>query len=95
VVPVPGARPAPARLGTLHFGQHSEGLVTSLVYPPDDLVLVVKIQRLGDLNLLIYNSLNQFPIAFPRRIFVIVDFRNSVTEWTHVANPPIPFFIDS
>ena len=35
-------------LRTLHFGLHAEGLVTFLVYPPDDLVLVVKIQRLGD-----------------------------------------------
>jgi hypothetical protein len=34
-------------LRTLHFGQHHEGLVTFLVYPPDDLVLVVKIQWLG------------------------------------------------
>jgi hypothetical protein len=33
---------------TLHFGPHDEGLVTFLVYPPDDLVLVVKIQWLGD-----------------------------------------------
>ena len=35
-------------LRTLHFGQHHEGLVTFLVYPPDDLVLVVKIQWLGE-----------------------------------------------
>ena len=35
-------------LRTLHFGPHDEGLVTFLVYPPDDLVLVVKIQWLGD-----------------------------------------------
>lgn len=35
-------------LRTLPFGPHSEGLVTFLVYPPDDLVLVVKIQWLGD-----------------------------------------------
>jgi len=35
-------------LRTLHFGQHSEGLVTFLVYPPDDLVLVVRIQWLGE-----------------------------------------------
>ena len=34
-------------LRTLHFGQHGEGLVTFLVYPPDDLVLVVRIQWLG------------------------------------------------
>ncbi len=33
---------------TLHFGPHDEGLVTFLVYPPDDLVLVVKIQWLGE-----------------------------------------------
>jgi hypothetical protein len=38
--------PRPVR--TLHFGPHNEGLVTFLVYPPDDLVLVVKIQWLGD-----------------------------------------------
>ena len=37
---------APVR--TLHFGQHHEGLVTFLVYPPDELVLVVKIQWLGE-----------------------------------------------
>ena len=30
-------------LRTLHFGPHSEGLVTFLVYPPDDLVLVTRI----------------------------------------------------
>ena len=35
-------------LRTLHFGPHDEGLVTFLVYPPDDIVLVVKIQWLGD-----------------------------------------------
>jgi hypothetical protein len=35
-------------LRTLHFGPHDEGLVTFLVYPPDDLVLVVKIQWLGE-----------------------------------------------
>ncbi len=35
-------------LRTLHSGSHDEGLVTFLVYPPDDLVLVVKIQWLGD-----------------------------------------------
>jgi hypothetical protein len=39
----------PAKLlRTLHFGPHNEGLVTFLIYPPDDLVLVVKIQWLGD-----------------------------------------------
>ncbi len=34
-------------LRSLHFGPHGGGLVTFLVYPPDDLVLVVKIQWLG------------------------------------------------
>ena len=34
-------------LRTLHFGQHDDGLVTFLVYPPDELVLVVRIQWLG------------------------------------------------
>lgn len=38
----------PAPLRTLHFGPNHEGLVTFLVYPPDDLVLVVRIQWLGD-----------------------------------------------
>jgi hypothetical protein len=44
-----GRSPAdPARpLRTLAFGPHGEGLVTFLVYPPDDLVLVVRIQWLG------------------------------------------------
>jgi hypothetical protein len=37
----------PAPLRTLHFGTSAEGLVTFLVYPPDDLVLVVRIQWLG------------------------------------------------
>ena len=37
-----------APLRTLDFGQHHEGLVTFLVYPPDDLVLVVRLQWLGD-----------------------------------------------
>jgi hypothetical protein len=32
---------------SLHFGSDGGGLVTFLVYPPDDLVLVVKIQWLG------------------------------------------------
>jgi hypothetical protein len=41
----PDAMSMPLR--TLHFGRHSEGLVTFLVYPPDDLVLVVRIQWLG------------------------------------------------
>jgi len=35
-------------LRTLYFGPHGEGLVTFLVYPPDDLVLVVRIQWLGE-----------------------------------------------
>jgi hypothetical protein len=30
-----------------HFGPDGGGLVTFLVYPPDDLVLAVKIQWLG------------------------------------------------
>ena len=34
-------------LRTLPFGSHSQGLVTFLIYPPDDLVLVAKIQWLG------------------------------------------------
>jgi hypothetical protein len=39
----------PARaLRTLPFGPHSQGLVTFLTYPPDNLVLVVKIQWIGD-----------------------------------------------
>jgi hypothetical protein len=38
----------PALLRTLHFGDHHEGLVTFLAYPPDDLVLVVRLQWLGD-----------------------------------------------
>jgi hypothetical protein len=33
---------------SLHFGLRDEGLVTFLIYPPDDLVLVVQIQWLGD-----------------------------------------------
>jgi hypothetical protein len=45
----PGERSdPPAPLRTLHFGRHHEGLVTFLVYPPDELVLVVRIQWLGD-----------------------------------------------
>ena len=35
-------------LRTLPFGPYSQGLVTFLIYPPDDLALVVKIQRIGD-----------------------------------------------
>lgn len=38
----------PALLRTLHFGDHHQGLVTFLVYPPDDLVLVVRIYWLGE-----------------------------------------------
>ena len=34
-------------LRSLHFGKDGGGLVTFLVYPPDDLVLIVKIQWLG------------------------------------------------
>lgn len=37
---------APLRM--LHFGLHHLGLVTFLVYPPDDLILIVKIQWLGE-----------------------------------------------
>jgi hypothetical protein len=43
---LPQAASTPLR--TLHFGRQDEGLVTFLVYPPDDLVLVVRIQWLGD-----------------------------------------------
>jgi hypothetical protein len=32
---------------SMHFGPDGGGMVTFLVYPPDDLVLVVKIQWLG------------------------------------------------
>lgn len=34
-------------LRSLHFGPDGGGVATFLVYPPDDLVLVVKIQWLG------------------------------------------------
>ena len=34
-------------LRSLHFRPDAGGLVTFLVYPPDDLVLVVRIQWLG------------------------------------------------
>jgi hypothetical protein len=37
-----------APLRTLDFGQHHEGLVIFLVYRPGELVLVVKIQWLGE-----------------------------------------------
>jgi hypothetical protein len=35
-------------LRTRYFGPHNEGLVTFLVYPPDDLVLITRIQWLGE-----------------------------------------------
>lgn len=38
----------PKPLRSLHFGQNDEGLVTFLVYLPDDLVLIVRIQWVGD-----------------------------------------------
>jgi hypothetical protein len=38
----------PVPLRTLHFGGSSEGLITFLIYPPDELVLVVRIQWLGE-----------------------------------------------
>jgi hypothetical protein len=41
----PGEPGKPMR--SLHFGQHDEGPVTFLIYPPDELVLVVQIQWLG------------------------------------------------
>jgi hypothetical protein len=41
----PGEPRKPLR--TLYFGHHDQGLVTFLVYPPDDLVLVTRIQWLG------------------------------------------------
>lgn len=44
----PNEPTSPSVLRTLSFGPHSEGLVTFLIYPPDDLVLVVRIQWLGD-----------------------------------------------
>jgi len=42
----PGEPRKPLR--TLYFGPQTEGLVTFLVYPPDDLVLVTRIQWLGE-----------------------------------------------
>jgi hypothetical protein len=39
---------APKDVRTLYFGPLSEGLVMFLVYLPDDLVLVVRIQWLGE-----------------------------------------------
>lgn len=44
----PGEASRSAGLRTLSFGPRNQGLVTFLIYPPDDLVLVVKIQWLGD-----------------------------------------------
>ena len=41
----PGEAPRPMR--SLSFGPNDEGLVTFLVWPPDDLVLVTRIQWLG------------------------------------------------
>jgi hypothetical protein len=34
-------------LRTLYFGPNNEGLVVFLIYPPDDLVLITRIQWLG------------------------------------------------
>ena len=42
----PGEARKPLR--TLYFGLQDEGLVTLLVYPPDDLVLVTRIKWLGE-----------------------------------------------
>jgi hypothetical protein len=42
----PGEPRMPLR--TLYLGPHGEGLVTFLIYPPDDLVLVARIQWLGE-----------------------------------------------
>lgn len=42
----PDERPTPLR--TLCFGPHDERLVTFLVWDPDDLVLVTRIQWLGE-----------------------------------------------
>jgi len=42
----PGEPHKPLR--TLYFGPHHEGLVTFLIYPPDDLVLITRIQWLGE-----------------------------------------------
>ena len=45
----PGELADPPALGRPRpGGQHHEGLVTFLIYPPDDLVLVVQLQWLGD-----------------------------------------------
>ena len=45
---MPGEAPRAVGLRTLPFGEHSQGLITFLIYPPDGLVLVVKIQWIGD-----------------------------------------------
>jgi hypothetical protein len=37
----------PGQLRNLAFGPHGQGLVTFLVYPPDELVLIVRVQWLG------------------------------------------------
>jgi hypothetical protein len=42
----PGEPRKPLR--TLSFGLQNQGLVTFLIYPPDDLVLATRIQWLGD-----------------------------------------------
>lgn len=42
----PGEQPRPLR--TLPFGPDSRGLVTFLVYEPDELVLVTRVQWVGD-----------------------------------------------
>lgn len=42
----PGEQERPLR--TLPFGPRSQGLVTFLIYSPDDLALVVKIQWISD-----------------------------------------------
>ncbi len=44
----PDEPPNPAASRTLPFGPHGQGLVTFLMYPPDDLALVIKIRWLGD-----------------------------------------------
>ena len=42
----PGEIPRPLR--SLHFGPEAEGLVTFRVYEPDELVLVTRVQWLGE-----------------------------------------------
>jgi hypothetical protein len=44
----PTNRPTPPPRAPCPLGPHGQGLVTFLMYPPDDLALVVKIQWLGD-----------------------------------------------